>query len=142
MIGSLTSLCWNSFNTNMISQDYAQRAQDNKITNAANYKKWVETHTVAEIATANNARSQLIRKFEFKTTSPKIHDERMPKRPTSAFGQYYRAKNSDLGLPATENMKALSAQWKSLSETEKKPYVDLATAEATKYHKEMEKVNA
>lgn len=142
IIGNPTRLHGGAFSTDIVSQELLQRAQANRITNGANYKKWVESHTVAEIAAANNARTRLIHEFEYKTTNPKIHDERMPKRPLPAFGQFFRAKLISSGLPVQEAMKSLSSQWQSMTEADRKPYLDLAAAESVRYFKEMEKVSA
>ncbi|KUI54026.1 Non-histone chromosomal protein 6 [Cytospora mali] len=122
-------------------QRYEQKAQENKVTNAANYKKWVESHSVAEIAEAVKARQRLNRNFKLNLKHVKITDERMPKRPAVAGWSYYiKAKSSETpGLSLGEMAKNLSQQWKGLSASEKKPYVDLAAAEAARYQKEREK---
>ncbi|ROV99901.1 hypothetical protein VMCG_06205 [Cytospora schulzeri] len=122
-------------------QRYEQKAQENKATNAANYKKWVESHTVAEIAEAVRARRRLVREFGVDVKHPKIVDDRMPKRPAFAGWSYYiKAKGTEQpGLSLGEMSKSLSAQWKALSESEKKPYIDLAASEAARYQKEREK---
>ncbi|KUI66166.1 Non-histone chromosomal protein 6 [Cytospora mali] len=122
-------------------QRYEQKAQENKVTNAANYKKWVESHSVAEIAEAVRARQRLNRDFKLNLKHVKITDERMPKRPAVAGWSYYiKAKSSETsGLSLGEMAKNLSQQWKGLSVSEKKPYVDLAAAEAARYQKEREK---
>lgn len=122
-------------------QQYEQKANENKVINAANYKKWVESHTVAEIADACRARRRLIRNFGVEVKHPKIIDERMPKRPAVAGWSYYmKAKIGDSpGQSIVESSKALSEQWKSLSPSEKKPYMDLAASEVARYQKEKEK---
>lgn len=114
---------------------------ENKATNAANYKKWVESHTPAEIVAAVNARHRLNRDFDQKIKHPRITDERLPKRPAVVGWSYYvKAKaGENPGLSLGDLSKTLSAQWKSLSANEKKPYLDLAAAESAKYQKEREK---
>lgn len=70
----------------------------------------------------------------------KIIDERKPKQPLTAFGQFVRAKNATYDGTAPERMKQISAEWQTLSEADKKPYNDLFLAEATKYKREQERV--
>lgn len=114
---------------------------ENKAINAANYKAWVESHTVAEIDAAVRARRRLARDFNLNIKHAKITDERMPKRPAVAGWSYYiKAKRTDqAGVPLTQMAKNLAQEWKAMSPTEKKPYQDLAVAEAAKYQKEKEK---
>lgn len=126
--------------TNIISQRLQERADQNKVTNAANYKRWVESHSIADVAAANNARSRLRREFDVIINPRKITDERMPKRPLSGFAQYLKAKSAGTTGPAPARLKSLSEQWKTLSASEKKPYEDLHAAEKTKYDREMAKV--
>lgn len=131
-----------AFNTDIVSQELSRRGQENKITNAANYKKWVEAHTIAEITAANHARSRLVHEFELKSANSKIHDERMPKRPLSAFGQFFKAKSTGTVGPVTAVMRSIGSQWKSMSDADKKPYYDLWAAEKVRFTKEMEKLSA
>ncbi|KAJ4416349.1 hypothetical protein N0V82_006786 [Gnomoniopsis sp. IMI 355080] len=115
-----------------------QKALENKATNAANYKKWVESHTVEDIYKANLARSRLTRVYTVKTR--KIIDERMPKRPTTSFAHFVKARMSshNEGQSMLEAVKEIGAVWKSLSAADKKPYEDLTLAEKSRYVKEMQ----
>lgn len=96
---------------------------------------------MTEIADAGRARRRLIRDFGVDVKHPKITDERMPKRPAVAGWSYYiKAKGGENpGLSLGEMSRNLSEQWKGLSASEKKPYLDLAASEAAKYQKEKEK---
>lgn len=128
--------------TNTISQRLQERADQNKAINAANYKRWVETLSVADVAAANHARNRLKREFAVTVSPRKITDERMPKRPLSGFAQYLKAKSTGSTGRASEKVRSLSVEWKALSIAEKKPYEDLHVAEKARYEREMAKVAA
>ncbi|CAN8099313.1 unnamed protein product [Discula destructiva] len=118
-----------------------QKIQENSAANAAAYKKWVESHSVAEINAANNARARLAKDFSKGLSKKKLHkitDDRLPKRPLNAFALFVRSKMiGSIGNP-TGGMKDISASWKALSDSDKKPFLDLVAAERTRYIKEME----
>ncbi|KAI1489732.1 hypothetical protein F5X96DRAFT_670398 [Biscogniauxia mediterranea] len=117
--------------------------EQNKISNDAAYKAWVNNHTVDEIRLANNARRLLKTKFTYPPKAPLkiIHDERQPKRPTTAYILFAKSKwgsgtvDSSKGMP--EVSRALGQEWKSLSEEARKPYLDLANAEMDRYEKDV-----
>lgn len=115
-----------------------QKVLENKATNAANYKKWVESHTVEDIHKANLARNRLTRVYNVKTR--KITDDRFPKRPVTAFAHFVKAGMSSHsgGKTMPEAVKDMSAVWKSLSAADKKPYEDLTLADKSRYVKEMQ----
>lgn len=64
----------------------------------------------------------------------------MPKRPTTAFAHFVKARMSNLGAGQTMlgAIKDISVEWKSLTVADKKPYQDLTLAEKTRYVREME----
>ncbi|KAI1631780.1 hypothetical protein F4809DRAFT_146160 [Biscogniauxia mediterranea] len=100
--------------------------EQNKISNDAAYKAWVNNHTVDEIRLANNARRLLKSKFTYPPKAPLkiIHDERQPKRPTTAYILFAKSKwgsgsvDSSKGMP--EISRAIGQEWKSLSEEARK----------------------
>lgn len=118
----------------MSSQRVDQIAQDNSAVNDANYKKWVLSHTVEEIHNANNARAHLARKFPNRKAGHKIVDDRQPKRPTTAFAAFIKARTT--GASGFTPLNELGAVWKSLTDSDKKPYIDLMEAEKVRYYKE------
>ncbi|KAI0022204.1 hypothetical protein F4780DRAFT_207103 [Xylariomycetidae sp. FL0641] len=109
------------------------KTEQNKLTNAATYKAWVESHSPSQVVAANRARTALKRKHGFPKGNLKlIEDERLPKRPTNAYGLYTKARwasgdLSALGVGAAA--KKASEEWKSLSAAERQPYNDLAKSE-------------
>lgn len=123
--------------TDTFPQRLQETADQNKATNAANYRKWVESHTVPEIAEANNARLRLTREFGLKVNPQRITDVRMPKRPVSSFSQFLKSKIQGHDGQAAGLMKDLGAQWKAMSAADKKPYEDLQAAESARYKREM-----
>ncbi|KAI5926853.1 hypothetical protein F4810DRAFT_653822 [Camillea tinctor] len=123
-------------------QHYEQQAEKNKATNAANYKAWVNSLSVDEVRTANNARKLLKSKFQYPTKQLKlIHDDRQPKRPLTAFILFTKEKwNSgavDPSKPLLETTRGIADEWKSLSPEARKPYLDLAVSDLQRYEKDI-----
>jgi len=70
----------------------------------------------------------------------KPKDNNKPKRPLSGFFRfvsYFRKNHSEMKV--TEVTKAAGAEWKVLSKTEKKKYVDAAAREQAKYQIDLKK---
>ncbi|KAI0594476.1 hypothetical protein F4775DRAFT_596259 [Biscogniauxia sp. FL1348] len=117
--------------------------EQNKISNEAAYKKWVNSHTVDEIRLAVNARRLLKSKFNYPPKSPikTIHDERQPKRPVTAYILFAKAKWQSGGVDASKSMpevsREISQEWKTLTEEARKPYLELASAEMDRYEKDI-----
>ncbi|CAK7239753.1 MAG: hypothetical protein STHCBS139747_001188 [Sporothrix thermara] len=116
-------------------------ADQNRAANAAAHKEWVESHTAAQVADANRARTQLNRIA--KTKHRVIQDARLPKRPTSSFSLFTKerwATGEFSGRPLAEAARTLAAEWKSLPQNERQHYDDLAKTESEQYSKEMESI--
>ncbi|KXJ95786.1 hypothetical protein Micbo1qcDRAFT_192708 [Microdochium bolleyi] len=125
------------------AQRYASIAEENVRANNAAYKAWVESHTTDEMNNAMNARARLKRDYNYPKGNVKlIKDSRMPKRPITAYAFFTRAKWASGELtqqgPIGENAAAISAEWKSLSASERQPYEDLQRAESQRYEKDHE----
>ncbi|KAI6093787.1 hypothetical protein F4821DRAFT_5091 [Hypoxylon rubiginosum] len=118
-------------------------AEENKVTYAATYKAWVESHTAAEIRAAIKARQLLKRKFNYPPTrtSKTIHDDRIPKRPLNAFSLFTKARwaSGDYAQYGSvpEATKVIAKEWKNLPRTERQAYDDLAKANTEQYNKEV-----
>ena len=88
------------------------------------YKAWVEGYTPNQVAAANRARNLLKKKYQIPKGYVKlIADERLPKRPITAYSMFTRARWSSGNLPSggiRGASSAISAEWKDLPETEKK----------------------
>ena len=91
--------------------------------NNAAYKAWVESHTAEEIADANRARARLQKISPSARKRAPIPDERQPKRPSTAFALYVKARwatGDFAGQPVGVAGKEISREWKSLSASERK----------------------
>ncbi|XDG06544.1 hypothetical protein ABKA04_006159 [Annulohypoxylon sp. FPYF3050] len=120
-------------------------ADQNKSTNAADYKAWVERHSPQQIRAANIARRALKKKHNYppKSGVKLIVDERLPKQPTTPFTLFTKARwaSGDLAnKTVAESSKLLGAEWKNLSEAERSPYEELFKASSAQYAKEVEEV--
>jgi hypothetical protein len=89
-------------------------------TKEATYKAWIESHTLEEIKTANQARRWL-RDNGVKGYNHMLKDHRKPKMPIRPFLAYY-SQNRDLleGATVTDKSKSAGARWKAMSDAEKK----------------------
>ncbi|KAI2640506.1 hypothetical protein GGS26DRAFT_586509 [Hypomontagnella submonticulosa] len=127
------------------SQRLASIAEQNKLSNNAAYKAWVESHTPIQIKTAINARQRLKKKYNFppKKVFKPIRDSRLPKSPTSAYSLFTRARwaSGEFGNKTIpEAAKQIGSEWKSLPDTERQSFQDLAKAARDHYVKEVDSV--
>ena len=92
------------------------------MTNGSKYREWILTYSPAEINDANKARKAL--KSRLKSSSfPKLHDERLVTGPRTAYVNFsaQRHRSGDFaGMSITEASKLISAEWRALSESDKK----------------------
>lgn len=118
-----------------LTQHYNHLANQQTEERRAEYKRWIESHTVAEIRAANNARIRLRKIWETKATSEgkapagssqrftaKLHDERAAKLPVRAhsfFLQDRYASGDMKGLKLGDAVKLINNEWKALSASEK-----------------------
>lgn len=117
------------------------QADKNKITNAANYKNWVNTISVGDVVAANKARKWLRRHFPDVKVSPvQITDDRVPKRPAPAMASYIGTKmpRDGTGPERKAAFAHWAKEWSKLSAAEKKPFQDLYTASFAEYKKELQ----
>ncbi|KAH0544056.1 hypothetical protein FGG08_001674 [Glutinoglossum americanum] len=116
---------------------YEHIANQNKATNEAIYKKWVESYTPEQIRSANKARASLRRRSPGgRGRFPKLKDERqVPKPPTSflLFAKERSASGDYKHLKPTETGRLLGKQWRELPEHEKKKYNDVAAESLSRY---------
>ncbi|KAI0535733.1 hypothetical protein GGR58DRAFT_425206 [Xylaria digitata] len=116
-------------------------AAQNKVANAATYKAWVESHSAQEIYDANLARRALKRKYNIPKGLVKlIRDDRLPKRPASAFSLFTKARWASGEYSQTSSSLAevgakIAQEWKNQTAAERKPYEDLAQSESEHYQK-------
>ncbi|KAI9839991.1 MAG: hypothetical protein M1819_000183 [Sarea resinae] len=120
-------------------EHYNHIASNNKVANKEAYKTWVQSHTPDEIRQANSARTTLKRRLKKNFT--KIKDDRQPSRPVMAYILFYKERlaSGDLNNMSIQEKATLAAkEWKGLSESEKKNYLDRQELEMARYKKEFE----
>ncbi|KAI1847430.1 hypothetical protein JX265_005510 [Neoarthrinium moseri] len=122
---------------------FKEIGDQNKLLNSAKFKEWLAQYTPQQIVDANNARRTLYKTFNF----PKgkyvhlIKDERLPKGPLNAYAFYHKARwasgEFNNHTTAPEASPIIGREWKSLSASDKQPYLDLAEADHERYTKEV-----
>ncbi|KIE01899.1 HMG box protein, partial [Metarhizium majus ARSEF 297] len=111
-------------------------AQSNHDANKNTRQQWVESYPVEAIYIANIARRRIARKTD-KSRLYLIHDERLPKRARSAYALFIKSRfsqvNSQSGSStAQDTFRAMSEEWRSMSESEKQPFEEAAASEVEK----------
>ncbi|EFY89737.1 HMG box protein [Metarhizium acridum CQMa 102] len=111
-------------------------AQSNHDANKNTRQQWVEAHPVEAIYMANIARRRIARKTN-KSRIYLIHDERLPKRARSAYALFIKSRfskvNSQSGSSTVQDtFRAMSEEWRSMSESEKQPFKEAAASEMEK----------
>lgn len=109
-----------------LQQHYRQLGQTVKEASRAEYKSWVESHSVEEIAIANAARKSLRRRQPSAkghiSKWPEIVDERLVKRNVNPYTLYFvnRQASGEFGdAPITERAKIIAKDWHALDASEK-----------------------
>ncbi|KAI1458995.1 hypothetical protein F4805DRAFT_98021 [Annulohypoxylon moriforme] len=123
-------------------QQLQAAAQQNKLTNAATYKAWVETHTPQDIHAANKARRLLKKKHNYppKSQLKLIRDGRLPKQPTTPYSLFTKARwaSGDFAnRTVADSAKQIGQEWRNLPDAERLPYEDLFKASSAQYAKEV-----
>ena len=88
---------------------------------------------------ANIARRRLGRKLDKKRVYL-IHDERLPKRAGTPYTLFIKERFAGANYPSgssTDAFRAISQEWKALSDLEKQPYVTRARAETQRSQAEL-----
>ncbi|KAL2017814.1 hypothetical protein VTK56DRAFT_1616 [Thermocarpiscus australiensis] len=112
-------------------------ARQNKVTNETAYKNWIESHTPQEIHDANYARSVLRRSFKIPARH-QIPDSRFPKKPLNPYASYVKSRihSPDLAnLPPRDRLASIGKEWKSLSDAEKQPHIEVGITDLDRYVK-------
>ncbi|KHN94487.1 HMG box protein [Metarhizium album ARSEF 1941] len=117
-------------------EDLKSTAQSNQNANKTTRQKWVESQPVEAIYLANIARRRIARKTN-KTRLFLIHDDRLPKRARSPYALFIKSRfsqvNSQPGSGTSQDsFRAMSEEWRSMSESEKQPFKEAAVSESEK----------
>lgn len=111
----------------ILSQHYNHLRQTQKEKDEADYKRFVESHSVDEIEAANKARARLRRHYSGDQQQAKkwqpIKDERAVKKPSSAYILFSRSRwaSGDFkNITVAEGSKLVGQEWKALAQDEKK----------------------
>ncbi|KFY40848.1 hypothetical protein V495_05229 [Pseudogymnoascus sp. VKM F-4514 (FW-929)] len=122
-------------------EHYNQKASANKATNDASYEAWLASLSPQQVYESNHAQQRLKQLGLIKPGKHlKIDDPRIPKRPLSSYILFVKERYNSgdfKGINSVEAARILAQEFKGLSESEKKLYDNLATAERERYTKEM-----
>lgn len=111
-------------------------ASTNHTANKDTRQKWIDSYPPEAIYMANIARRRIARKLD-KSRLYLIHDDRLPKRAGSPYTlfikeRFSRANSQSSNTTAQDTFRAMSEEWRSMSESEKQPFKDESAKEAEK----------
>lgn len=109
-------------------------ASTNNTANKENRQKWIESFPPEAIYMANIARRRIARKLD-KSRIYLIHDDRQPKRARTPYTLFVKSRFSQVNSgmssgTAQDAFRAVSEEWRSLSESDKQSFKDEAAKEA------------
>ncbi|KAL8884337.1 MAG: hypothetical protein Q9215_007588 [Flavoplaca cf. flavocitrina] len=143
--GSVAKECsklYRSF-TNEQREHYNHIANQNKASYDTKYREWILSHSPLKILEANNARAALKKRSKGQRSWPKLHDERLVTRQRGPYIKFsiQRHRSGDFaGIPLGEAGKLIAAEWRELSEDEKKPFFQEAEQDMARYEQEVKAV--
>ncbi|GAB7325128.1 hypothetical protein MBLNU13_g09211t1 [Cladosporium sp. NU13] len=122
-------------------EHYNHLARVRREDSAAEFKRWVESHSIAEIKLANNARRALNRKDPklSRTATRHIQDERLPKKGVTAYLAFSSSRQTSgdfKHIAVTDRSKLIAEEWKALDAEEKEKYEKLAKEDQKRYASE------
>ncbi|KAK2603860.1 hypothetical protein QQS21_003984 [Conoideocrella luteorostrata] len=109
------------------------KAVSNHNANKDTRQKWITSYPEEAIYMANIARRRIARKLD-KSRLYLIHDDRLPKRAGTAYtlfikSRFSQANSGTASGTAQDTFRAMSEEWRSMSESEKQPFKDEAAKE-------------
>lgn len=129
-------------------EHYNHTARAEKEASQAELKRWVESHSIAEIKLANTARRALHRRLGSKRSSPLtrlIEDERLPKRACSGyifFSNSRQASGDFKHIAVRERAKLIGQEWNAMSAEEKEKYNKLSEEDKKRFEAERSAMEA
>ncbi|KAL4809659.1 hypothetical protein BDV18DRAFT_83308 [Aspergillus unguis] len=116
-------------------QRYTEQAEANKVANHETYKTWVSRHTPLQIFEANKARRRLAT-LE-KKSYPQIQDDRLVKRPLTAWIHFYTERlDKNANSAIKDQAVSIANEWKSLPDSAKAEYFRKAKVDQERYSRE------
>ncbi|KOS20187.1 Non-histone chromosomal protein 6 [Escovopsis weberi] len=113
-------------------QNLQSIADANKADNEKALSNWIKSFPVEVIYMANRARKTLGKKLD-KARVFLIHDARLPHRALTAYSRFLQERfDRQSGASNAEVFKEVGEQWRGLTDQEKAPYLERASAEAEK----------
>ncbi|GLI73390.1 hypothetical protein PoHVEF18_001607 [Penicillium ochrochloron] len=116
---------------------YVNQAEENRAANEASYAAWLKEYTPLQIKQANSARKHLRRLGHSKFYG--IQDERLVKAPLNTYMFFLKERHdsSDFKhLPVKDAALRIAEEWKSLTDSEKQPYIQKAERDQERYREE------
>lgn len=119
-------------------QRYTSIAAANLEDNKKILKEWTATFPIADIILANRARTKL--KTLKQKSAPKLEDDRLPKKPTTAMMRFIKATFTlQPGRTSEEVRTAFAAtvkSWQELSAEQRKPFEEASEQDFAAYRAE------
>ncbi|KAL8766325.1 MAG: hypothetical protein Q9209_006851 [Squamulea sp. 1 TL-2023] len=110
---------------------------------AFSYREWILSHNPKEIYEANKARRTLKSRLKTPRSWPKLQDERLVTGRRSPYIRFHiqRRRSGDFaGMSIGEAAKLIGAEWRGLSESDKKPYLQESERDSARYDQEVKAV--
>ncbi|KAJ5160432.1 uncharacterized protein N7482_007436 [Penicillium canariense] len=123
------------------AERFVNQAEENRAANEASYEAWLKQYTPLQIKEANTARKALRRLGQTKFRT--IQDDRLVKRPMTTFFYFLseRHGSGDFKHMAVKDVALRTAdEWKSMTDSEKQPYVEKQLRDHERYVREYREV--
>ncbi|KAL8667400.1 MAG: hypothetical protein Q9202_000616 [Teloschistes flavicans] len=124
-------------------EHYNHIANENKVANESEYRKWIQSYSPVQIAEANTARLALRKSSTQGKRWPKLQDERLVTRPRSPYNLFYKQRylTGDFkGMRVAAAAKLIGAEWREMDASQKKPYLQAGGEEYARYEQEVKAV--
>ncbi|KAL8845989.1 MAG: hypothetical protein Q9221_008883 [Calogaya cf. arnoldii] len=123
-------------------EHYNHIANQNKASDNSKYQEWILTYSPTEILAANAARTALKRR-KVPGSWNKLRDERLVMRPRTSYLNFRMERHHSgdyAGVKAAEAGKLIGAEWRKLSDSDKKPFIDQFEKDRARYEQEVKAV--
>ncbi|KAL8749411.1 MAG: hypothetical protein Q9199_007703 [Rusavskia elegans] len=124
-------------------EHYNHIANHNKASYDSTYRNWILSHSPIQILEANTARVALKKRSKSPRSWPKLRDERLVTGLRTSFAAFnaQRHRSGDFaGMKLGEAAKLIGAEWRALSENDKKPFLQEGEEDLARYEQEVKAV--